>query len=346
MSEEKQENQESIRDSMLAVLQEGQDTESTPPESEVKVETKTEEQAADTGADSKTSAADTEEPGEAAVIPAPEHWSEDHKIIFDGLTDEAKTAVMDIEKNLQSGFTQKTEDLAQQRKRLQGITDVIDTYHVNSPGVSKEDFTAGIAQLMPTLFSGYSNLNKDPLNTLMQLAKTYNVEEKLSDSLAGIDFSDPNRDLQKENEQLKTQLKNVQTGVTTQANTEGAKVIREFSEAKTDDGALRHPDFESVKPVMGSLMAADPSLSMEDAYSKAIWSGPNRDKLLEGEFEKRDKKKQDEKDQKIGKARRNQSQKPTAGKASGAATTQKDEVPTDIGDALRQTLAEMEESQE
>ena len=346
MSEENNQP-ESIRESMLAVLQESESTdtesESTGEQSTASTEN---DQSTDTEATSTNAGEGSGESGNAETIEAPEHWSEDDQAIFANLPDEAKNKVLDIEKNLQSGFTQKTEELAQQRKRYEGFDQVVDQYHAGS-GVDRATFVQSIVQTLPTVMQGYVALQRDPLGTLMNLAKTYNVEEKLSDSLAGIDFSDPSRSLENENAILKQQLQNAQNGSVQSQNAAGAQMIKDFAEEKTDDGALKHPDFEAVKPIMGGLMAADRSLSMEDAYSKAIWAGPNRDKLLESERSTWDAERKEQNQGKVGEARRRASQQSNAGKSSSTnAATKEEKVPENIGDALRQTLAEMESEQE
>jgi len=59
--------------------------------------------------------------------------------------------------------------------------------------------------------------------------------------------------------------------------------VEQFASASNEDGTLRHPYFENVRATMGALVQADSSLSIEDAYERAIWAAPDIRAILESQ---------------------------------------------------------------
>lgn len=334
------EPQESIRESMLSILQEESGS-AVSEDVETSSAADTQEDV-DDAVDSGEETVSGDEGSGEQTTDAPEHWSDEDKAVFAQLDDASREILLNMEKNMQSGFTQKTEELAQQRKRYKGFDDLVDAYHANAGGIDRDTFVDGLVQTLPAVMSGYAALNRDPLNTLLQLAKTYGVEEKLSDSLAGIDFSDPNYDLQNRLEKLEAENRQLRSGNGKAEANQGARLIQEFAEAKTDDGVLKHPYFSEVRAVMGGLIAANPSLSLDDAYQEAVWSSPRRKDLLAEQRKQWEREQEAAKAKKIGAARRNASQRATTGKAK-AGSAPDDKVPESIADGLRQTWRELTE---
>ena len=50
--------------------------------------------------------------------------------------------------------------------------------------------------------------------------------------------------------------------------------IKEFAEAKGEDGAPLYPHFDAVKVQMGALMQSGAADDLKSAYEQAIWTQP------------------------------------------------------------------------
>lgn len=80
--------------------------------------------------------------------------------------------------------------------------------------------------------------------------------------------------------------------------------IQEFAQAKAEDGKPAHPHFEAVKVTMGALMQADPKLSLEDAYTSAVWTKPEiRESLTKAQQEQQARAAAEQRRRGIAKAR-------------------------------------------
>lgn len=67
--------------------------------------------------------------------------------------------------------------------------------------------------------------------------------------------------------------------------------IEAFRDAADEAGALRHPHYEAVSGEMASLIRADPSLDLPQAYGHAVWMNPAvREMLIEAELANRQAK--------------------------------------------------------
>ncbi|MCM2505092.1 hypothetical protein NDN16_15585 [Aureimonas altamirensis] len=67
--------------------------------------------------------------------------------------------------------------------------------------------------------------------------------------------------------------------------------IEAFRDAADEAGAPRHPHYEAVSGEMASLIRADPSLDLAEAYRHAVWMNPEvRETLIEAELADRQAK--------------------------------------------------------
>ena len=333
--------QESIRNEMLNILGNSEDPPKDLPELPPVVDETAED---DTGADEDSASGedgDEEEvQDDSSEVPkAPEHWSKEDQATFAKLEPDAQQVMVQMEKNMQSGMTQKTEELAQHRQRYESFDRFFDTYHGYFPSVERKAFEQQIMSGLPAVADTYMRLQQAPMETLMELADAYGVSEKLSESLMEIDFTDPSRELERKNRNLSEENKRLMSTRNRGQAIAGQKIIDDFANVKDTEGNLLHPHFDEIKSYMGALMVADDKLTIDTAYEKALWGTDHRSTLLEKEREKWKAEETRQREKKIPAARKAASQASTRGK--GRANTQKsEEEPMSIGDSLRKTLAE------
>lgn len=111
--------------------------------------------------------------------------------------------------------------------------------------------------------------------------------ELLADAY-GVDFGAPEQAtdsrLQLQLNQMQQTLNAQQQYIQEQKDYTIQNAIREFVEAKADDGSLKHPYYEDVKLDMGALLKGGLAKDLSEAYNKAIYMNENiREKVIAGQ---------------------------------------------------------------
>ena len=242
----------SLRDTLAAALNEHSDT----PEEPVATEAATDQAAPETVAEVP-----------AVQAQAPAHWPSEKREMFSKLPPEAQTFILDRHKEMESDYTRKTTELAEQRKPVEEFGKLFEPY-------KQKMELAGMtpAQVTRQLLAAQNVLEQNPIEGIKWLAQSYKVD--LSTLLPKEDeFSDPKVSaLERELNQLKAQLQSRETEVQRQNAAEVQKVITDFASTKNADGTSKYPHFESLKSLMGPMVAQ--GKTMEDAYSLAEYTLP------------------------------------------------------------------------
>ena len=256
----------SIRDALTAAFDAADDSDASETPSTEAAPTSGDVEATD----DKMAAPATEAPGKQAS-PRPEHWSAEDWAELQKLPEPQQQYVLRKEKDLQAGFTRKTEEVAQQRKRLEAFDRTLGDLHGQyAPQAERGQFEQTLVQTMPMLVQYYANLQRDPLEALTRLAEAYNVTDKLTERLAGLDTDENARTLRrKEMEIADREAKLAADSRRTRESALEAQ-INSFREAKAEDGSLRHPYFADVEQEMATLISANPRLTLDDAYDRAV----------------------------------------------------------------------------
>ncbi len=119
------------------------------------------------------------------------------------------------------------------------------------------------------------NLQKNPVETLKDLAKVLKVDINALADKAVVDEDDdyrtPNeRKKDQEFEDIKNEVASFKKEKIERQNQEVANQITNFTNAKNEDGTLKHPHFEQVRFAMSQLVDLDPNITIEQAYLKAV----------------------------------------------------------------------------
>ena len=143
---------------------------------------------------------------------------------------------------------------------------------------------AAVAQLL----SAAEALQRDPVNSLKQLADNLRVDLRQFSQPASEpedefedEFVDPQtKQLQQRVQQLESVL-TAQHQQQQQSHQAGLhSEIAEFSSAKSDDGSVLHPHFDTVRPRMVALLQSGAAASLDEAYDSAVWSSPDLRKTM------------------------------------------------------------------
>lgn len=311
---------ESVEDSILKAFEEvegrTEETEEEEVEASTETETKEEEEPEEAAEEAEEEAADEE--GEAAE--APEHWSAEDKAAFEALPDELKPMWLEKSKSLEGGYQEKFQALARDRQTLERLKPVDAAFEPYRERLALEGVSE--AQVVQRLLAAQTYLERAPGEAIEWLAKSYGVDltRYAPKAAAEDDFIDPTiAPLKQEIDGLKAQINQRTQQEQAQSQQQLYGQIASFREAKDEAGQPKHPHFDRVRAHMGAFMAADPSLTMDDAYERAVWAAPElRDDLLkarEAEAAKareEARKKEVEKAKKAGKSKTGSRSAPTA----------------------------------
>lgn len=283
MEKEAQEgNSPTLRDTVAAVHEKmQQEPEAEPeapeePEGEEKSggEEKPEESAGPEEESKEQAEEDPEEPEGDQGVEVPKHLPKELQDYIKGLDDEGKEKFIAQVKSLESGYNKKFQETAEARKFHERLSPVLQRYERDLAlrGIQPE-------QAIQTLFEAQRVLDTDPVRGLAWLLKSYGGQnpkallDQLNKQFGGDeeDYSDPQfRTLEEKINKIEGTLTQKERQESQNQKAQAQAQIEAFKNEKDSGGELKHPHFEEVKTQMGALMQADPKLTLEEAYNKAI----------------------------------------------------------------------------
>lgn len=269
----------------------------------------------------EAASADDEPQETPETVSPPEHWSAEEKEAFSALPGEAQEFYKRIAEH------QKGDPEAD---ALREAFDPVRDY-LSASGVP-------LTQAASTLVQTYIALQSQPLETIQQLAKAAQVEEKLREAYgpAKVEeeldtYVDP--EVAKLRKELR-ELKDASTAPTQPTGPDPSVIaeIRRFREEKDEAGELKRPHFDKVYPVMASLMQSGAAKDLDDAYGQAIWSQPDiRQAQIDAQLKERQKQANEEAKAKAAKAKK--AATTVNGKGS---TTPEPPSPQSLSESLRE----------
>lgn len=211
---------------------------------------------------------------------APSHWSAERRETFTKLPREAQEILLARHKEMEEDYTRKTTDLANQRKSLDEINAVLEPY-------KQEMELAGVKpnEVIQRLMAAQKFLQTHPVEGIKWLSQQFNVD--LSSLVPKPDeaYVDPTvKALRDELNQLKQSLQQREATAQNQNVAEAQRVIRDFAEARNEDGTAKYPHYESLKGLMAPLVAQGKSL--EQAYDIVKYTIPDELERVKSEVAK------------------------------------------------------------
>jgi hypothetical protein len=268
MSEEEQ--TESIVDALRASFDEISETEETEteesaeaqPEEYVEEDAPVEAQAESEEEEATEEPSDDEEP--ETVFQAPEHWSSELREQFDSLAPEAQQVLLERDKEFQRGYQEKAEGIAAIQQAIEPWKQVL-----AQRGITED-------QAIRTLFAAQHQIESDPVNGILMLARNFGVWDQLQSQFTpntDDDFTDPEvKALKQQLAELQSQIVQTNQGIQQQQTSGAQEELNKFVNAVDESGKPAHPHFDKVRELMAPLVSQGKSL--EDAYKETVWSVP------------------------------------------------------------------------
>lgn len=205
-------------------------------------------------------------------LKAPSDWSESAKAAFSKAPPEVQQALIDRTREMQADYTRKTQEVANTRKRVEAIENVVSPYtqYLASKGMMPD-------QAIRALLDKQVALDTNPASVIAQLIRENAVTpEQIAPYLQqSSGYNDPAI------QQLTQELLSVKSYVHSQeqakADYEATTVLTTFQSEKDAFGNPKRPHWDAVKELLPALVstieADDPSLSsyelLERAYAVA-----------------------------------------------------------------------------
>ncbi len=230
-------------------------------------------------------AAKPEKAEEAPKFDAPKHWPEADRQAFAGLAPEAQAIIKRLAKDLEGGFTRKSQELSDRAKYADAVRGLIDEptrQQMAATGVSEVQYFGYLNQLQqfasqrPVEYVKWAmqNLGVTPEHLGIHAPRQQPGEQPDGAAALADLLSDPKvKQLEAELAQFKGAVspERVQQMVrATLAEHQNAQqrqslqgAMGAFRSAVDDDGQLLHPHFDQVQIQMGALIDPTPYLVLD-----------------------------------------------------------------------------------
>lgn len=215
---------------------------------------------------------ETDKPAEAQPLDPHPRWSADEKAAFAALPREAQEFVLKRESDVEKNLTQKTQEIAEQRKNYDSLEQVL------APRRQELVNQGGEARVINELFQLSDYANRDPAGFIQYFAKNNGID------LGGFaqkqtaeegDFADPALLAQKQRLDAIEQQINFQKQQADNARVEVVrKEIDNFRNEKDEAGNPKWPHFDAVRGEMQAFFKANTVDNLKDAYDRAVYANP------------------------------------------------------------------------
>lgn len=234
--------------------------------------------------DQDTLAKPTVEPSKAGDAPA--SWSGDAKTEWSKLPTAIQTAVLKREREIDEGGRRWSEEKRRYEDTLAPVR------------ATAQRHGLGEAEAIQKLLSAQDYLERDPVNAVLWLAKSYGVDLK---QLTGAPETGQAPRVDTRTIQALQQV----YGEVNSLKQYVAQREEESVQQELKGFATEHPHYEEVRKYMGRLLDSGAAQSLQDAYDQACWATPSvREKLLADQKAETDRKQKEQSQQQVQKARR------------------------------------------
>jgi hypothetical protein len=174
---------------------------------------------------------------------------------------------------MEADYTRKTQEIAEYRKQADPLVEAVKPHadylaevsrHIGMPPAV---LIGQIVQAERMLRTGDSNTK---VSALLQLAQSYGID-LANLAQGGTGQPDPLiSDMRHQLQLTQQQLAEIRRESENSQKAQLSETITAFQSAKDDAGRPKHPHFERVKTVMGSILERGEAATLEEAYSKAV----------------------------------------------------------------------------
>lgn len=235
----------------------------------------------------------SESPEHQEEIEAPAHWAAEDVDVFNELDSKGKKLYLKRHKEMEAGYTKKTQALAEEKKIAERFKKAIEPYQPFFKQHNLDEFEA--FQKAASAHIRLINASPQEKSLLIQkLALDYGV------NIAQKNFDQPEQpQIDHQTQAIYDELNRTRQYIAAQEqekqNREIASIekqIQNFSSEKDESGELKYPYFEELRGGMGKLIQSGLASSLEEAYENAI--SLNKELRTQYELSQDNKRKREE----------------------------------------------------
>lgn len=204
------------------------------------------------------------------ALDAPNSWKKEFKERFGSIPDrEVQEYILQREQDFERGIGEKGQELANFRQRVEQYENALSPLVQNwqMQGMTPE-------QGVTSLVAWSQALQANPKDTLMELAKQYNVN--LEEAFADQPYVDPMmQQYEQKMREMEAQLQQFQQSQQQNVQNAAMTQLDAFEKATDSNGELKHPHFEAVIDDMAYLMQTGRCNDLDTAYETAVRLNPD-----------------------------------------------------------------------
>lgn len=228
-------------------------------------------------------------PAEPAAKDPTTSWPAGDRDMFKNLPELAQKFLLRRHREMEAGFTQKTQAVAHLRE-YEPVAELFAPYQAQ---LKMAGLSAG--QVIQRWAAAEQALQQDAKGTLVRLAHMYGIDPKELAGAPALASQEPAQGggpswLEGDPvvQQLRNQVGQSQAHIAQFMQNQAMGQIQSFADMRDSKGSLAHPYFEKVVDEMIALTqterAAGRTPDLEAIYSKACWANPEaREELLAGQ---------------------------------------------------------------
>jgi hypothetical protein len=232
-----------------------------------------------------------EQQPDLAAIEAPANWPDDARAAFAALPPRLQHHYIDSAKYMQADYTRKTQALAQERRGIQEINQIIGPRQQSWMMQGMRPAQA-IGQLLALSdyadkdFGGFvkylAQQRGIDLQSALGLNQNQDADEYIDPQVKSLQdqVSEMQQMLEQAGKFSQQQAQQQQVAQYQQAYSRTAQGIDQFAQTKNPDGTAKYPYFEHLEDDMAGLIEAGLANSIDDAYDKALHANPQTRRLV------------------------------------------------------------------
>lgn len=207
-------------------------------------------------------------------LEAPARWTAEKKAQFAAWPRDVQETVLERIKEQEADYTRKTTEAAELRRTAEPILNAIKPFEqylnqvASRIGSTSDKMIANLVGVEYQLRTGQPH---EKAQALLQIAAEYGIDLAAMSRGEMPAAPDPHyTQLRQSFGTIEQRLSRFEQMMEQEQQRQTAQQIESFATAADEAGRPKHPHFERVRGVMGQLMGGDTTLTLEQAYQKAI----------------------------------------------------------------------------
>lgn len=228
-----------------------------------------------------------EEEIDPSLINPPSTWRPAAKEAWKNLSPIAREEIRKREWDATNGISQMRKEMATYEEKAQMADRMTETMQPYQAVIQSENTTpeAVVGEMLKSAYMLRTGSAQQKVQMVAQLAQQYGFANELMAAVSGqqMNYHQPQAPEQQylTSEQARAEARAEYQKIEQERENERlANTVHSFQNAINEDGTLKYPYFENVRPYMATILETS-DITLEEAYNEALWASPEtRDLVL------------------------------------------------------------------